>query len=229
MKEKVMESGKIVIYQTQDGQTSIDVTLDKNTVWLTQAQMVDLFESTKQNVSLHIKNIFKEGELDKNSTVKDSLTVQKEGKRTIKRTVEQFSLDVIISTGYRIKSWRGTQFRIWANKVLKEYLVQGYALNEKRLSEQSAQLDTLKQTVQAVEIIQELLDMNRNSEYLFLSYSKPWEPMCKNTMLVAIKRMGYNDRMTGHGFRSLALGLLKEKLDYFPRGRGQAACACSEK
>lgn len=142
-----MENGNIVIYQSLDGQTSIEVTLDQETVWLTQIQMAELFESTKQNISLHISNIFKEGELDKSSTVKESLTVQNEGKRKIKRKVEQYSLDVIISTGYRVKSLRGTQFRIWANQILMDYLAKGYVLNQKRLSEQAEQLGSLKQTV----------------------------------------------------------------------------------
>lgn len=142
-----MENNQIIIYQTPDGETSIDVTLDQDTVWLSQNQMAELFQSSKQNVSLHINNIFKEGELEKKSTVKDSLTVQNEGKRAIRRKIEQYSLDVIISVGYRIKSKRGTQFRIWANKILKEYLIKGYSLNEKKLVEQSQQFEALKQTV----------------------------------------------------------------------------------
>lgn len=107
-----MENNQIVIYQTPDGETLIDVTLEQDTVWLTQSQMTALFKSTKQNISLHLNNIFKEGELDRETTVKESLTVQKEGKRTVKRKAEQYSLDVIISVGYRVKSKRGTQFRI---------------------------------------------------------------------------------------------------------------------
>ncbi|ATL47385.1 cytochrome C biogenesis protein CycH [Chitinophaga caeni] len=142
-----MENNQIVIYQTPDGETSIDVALDQDTVWLTQSQMIELFQSSKQNISLHINNIFKDGELERERTVKESLTVQNEGKRAVKRKIEQYSLDVIISVGYRIKSIRGTQFRIWANKVLKEYLTQGYALNEKRLQEKSEQFEALKQTV----------------------------------------------------------------------------------
>lgn len=142
-----MTTEKIIIYQTPDGKASVDVTFDQDTAWLTQAQMADLFETTKQNISLHINNIFKEGELDKNSTVKESLTVQKEGKRAVQRKIEQYSLDVIISTGYRVKSLRGTQFRIWANKVLKEYLLEGYSINEKKLKEQTKQLDSLKRTM----------------------------------------------------------------------------------
>ena len=128
-----MGNDQIIIYQTEDGETSIDVTLDQDTVWLTQSQMIELFQSSKQNISLHINNIFKEGELEREATVKESLTVQNEGKRAVKRRIEQYSLDVIISVGYRVKSRRGTQFRIWASKILKEYLTKGYSLNEKRL------------------------------------------------------------------------------------------------
>lgn len=94
-----MENEKIIIYQTPDGQTSIDVILEQGTVWLTQVQMAELFESTRQNISLHINNIYKEGELSRDSTIKESLIVQKEGKRTVNRKVEQYSLDVIISAG----------------------------------------------------------------------------------------------------------------------------------
>ena len=116
-----MEENKIVIYQSEDGQTQIDVRLENETVWLTQAQMVELFQTTKQNVSLHVNNVFKEGELEQQSTVKEYLTVQQEGQRTVSRQVKYYNLDVIISVGYRVKSKRGTAFRIWANRILKEY------------------------------------------------------------------------------------------------------------
>jgi len=139
--------GDIVIYQTNDGKTSIDVKLEDQTVWLNQMQMVELFGLTKQNISLHINNIFKENELERSTTVKESLTVQEEGKRKVQRKIEYFSLDVIISVVYRVKSQRGTQFRIWANQVLKEYLTRGYAIDQKRFQEQSRQLEELKQTV----------------------------------------------------------------------------------
>lgn len=110
----------IIIYQTTDGKTKIDVKIDNDTVWLTQNQMVELFQTTKPNISMHIKNIFKEGELDENSTVKDFLMVQNEGGRQVSRNVAHYNLDVIISVGYRVKSLRGTQFRIWATQTLKE-------------------------------------------------------------------------------------------------------------
>ncbi|MBQ4376161.1 MAG: virulence protein RhuM/Fic/DOC family protein, partial [Bacteroidales bacterium] len=116
-------------------------------VWLTQAQMVELFQTTKQNVSLHLGNVYKEGELDRVSTVKDYLTVQTEGKRKVSRLVKYYNLDVIISVGYRVKSKRGTQFRIWANRVLKDYLVKGYVVNEKLRREQLSELRKLVQLV----------------------------------------------------------------------------------
>ena len=142
-----MEDKKIVIYQSPDGQTSIDVTLEQDTVWLTQAQIVDLFGSSKANISEHIKNIFKSNELENAATVRKIRTVRKEGNRKISREQEHYNLDMIISIGYRVNSLRGTQFRIWANKVLKDYLVKGYALNEQRLHEQTQQFNALKQTV----------------------------------------------------------------------------------
>lgn len=126
---------EIIIYQTQDGQTKIDVRLENETVWLTQNQMAELFQTTKQNVSSHIKNIFEEGELSENSTVKDYLTVQQEGNRKVSRNVSHYNLDVIISVGYRVKSLHGTQFRIWATQVLKEYMKKGFALNDDLLKQ----------------------------------------------------------------------------------------------
>ena len=107
-----MDNSEILLYQTEDGQTKIDVRLEDETVWLSQVQMAELFQTTKQNISLHIKNVFEEGELHKNATVKDYLTVQTEGKREVQRNLKIYNLDVIISVGYRVKSHRGTQFRI---------------------------------------------------------------------------------------------------------------------
>jgi len=145
--------GEIVIYQdNKKSEFQLEVRVDNETVWLSQNQMAELFESTKQNISLHINNIFKEGELTHDATVKEYLTVQKEGNRKIKRTISLFNLDVIISVGYRVKSQRGTQFRIWANKILKEYLLKGYAVNqrieriEKKLVEHEQKFDLLVKT-----------------------------------------------------------------------------------
>ena len=126
----MQQTGEIILYQPNEN-VQLEVRLEEETVWLTQQQMTMLFETTKQNVSLHINNIFKEEELSPISTVKEYLTVQQEGNRIIKRNQKYYNLDVIISVGYRVKSQRGTQFRIWANKVLKDYLLKGYALNQR--------------------------------------------------------------------------------------------------
>lgn len=147
--------GELVIYKTPEGDTQLNVKLKEETVWLHQAQMVKLFKSTKQNINLHINNIFKERELQKNSTVKEYLTVQKEGKRLVSRKIKHYNLDVIISVGYRVKSKRGTQFRIWANRLVKDYLIKGYALNEKRLIEQTS---LIKELEKALEIFSNVVD-----------------------------------------------------------------------
>jgi prophage maintenance system killer protein len=144
------ESAEIIIYQTPDGETSIDVTIVQDTVWLTAVQLSELFNNSRQNIGLHLKHIFEEGELDRGTTVRETSLLQREGKRTIQRSVEQYSLDVIISVGYRVKSKQGTDFRIWANKVLKAYLLKGYALNEKRLQEKTEQFESLKKAVSLI-------------------------------------------------------------------------------
>ena len=138
-----MEENKIVLYQTEDGQTRIDVRLENDTVWLTQAQMAELFGKTPQNITMHIRNAYSEGELDKSATCKEYLQVQTEGHRTVKRIQKFYDLDVIISVGYRVKSKRGTAFRIWARNVLKDYLIKGYAVNERMRKEQIGELRQL--------------------------------------------------------------------------------------
>ena len=139
------EDQKIVIYQTEDGQTQIDVRLENETVWLTQAQMAELFEKTPQNITMHIGNAYKEGELKKEATCKEYLQVQTEGKRKVSRKVKYYDLDVIISVGYRVHSKRGTAFRIWARKIIKDYLVKGYAINDRIRKDQIAELRQLVQ------------------------------------------------------------------------------------
>ena len=134
----------IAIYQTPDGETIIDVRLEGDTVWLSRMQIAQLLHTQPQNVSLHIGNIYREKELDETSTRKDFFLVQNEGNRKVSRLTKFYNLDVIISVGYRVKSQRGTQFRIWANKILKDYIIRGYAINHNAKAEQ---LDELKQTI----------------------------------------------------------------------------------
>ena len=152
--------GEILIYQTEDGHATIDVKLENNTIWLNQYQMADLFDTDSSSLTKHIKNIYSSGELSREATCAKIAQVQKEGSRTIKRDIEHYNLDLIISVGYRVNSLRGTQFRIWANEILKNYLVKGYAVNEKRLQEQSRQLEELKQTVKLLGNVVGSKDLN---------------------------------------------------------------------
>ena len=142
--------GEIVLYQPE-GEVRLEVRVENETVWLTQAQMAELFHATKQNISLHIANIFKEGELTKNRTVKEYLTVQQEGKRTISRKVLWYDLDVIISVGYRVKSIAGTRFRQWALTILKDYMLKGYAVNQRKIATDLQIADRLHEQRQLIE------------------------------------------------------------------------------
>jgi len=147
-----MLQGEIVIYKASEASGfQLEVRVEDETVWLSQAQMVELFDSTKQNISLHINNIFKEGELNHDATVKEYLTVQLEGKRKVKRKLAIYNLDVIISVGYRVKSQRGTQFRIWANKILKDYLLKGYAVTS-RIQQIETDINYLKTKVNDIDL-----------------------------------------------------------------------------
>ncbi len=127
------QNSQLILYQTEDGQTQVQVVMQGETVWLTQKEMADLFQRDKSVISRHIQNVFSEGELEPEATVAKIAIVQQEGNRTITREVEYYNLDVIISVGYRVKSHRGTQFRIWATGTLREFLVKGFVMNDERL------------------------------------------------------------------------------------------------
>lgn len=203
------EKDQVLLYQTVDGETQIEVTVEEETVWLTQLQMADLFGTTLQNVNTHIINIYKTNELEKNPTIKENLIVQKEGTRTIKRKTIQYSLDVIISVGYRVKSIRGVQFRIWANKILREYMLKGYVLDERRLNRQSKHLNTLKNTIQLIGKVNKKMQLTDNEYNSFLhllsDYSYALDVLDKydhrhlpeeNTSRVILYIPTYEDAMT---------------------------------
>lgn len=135
---------QIEIYQTKDGQTQIEVVFENESFWLSLQQISDLFSRDKSVVSRHINKIYREGELDRTATVAKNATVQIEGNRTVEREIEFYNLDVILSVGYRVNSKQGTQFRQWATQRLKDYLVQGYVINEKRLAQKQQEVQTLK-------------------------------------------------------------------------------------
>ena len=154
---------KIVIYQTEDGKTQLDVKLENETVWLTQAQMVQLFDSSKANVSEHIKHIYEDGELAADSTVRKFRTVQTEGKRQVGRNVTYYNLDLIISLGYRVNTKRGMQFRQWATSVLKDYLIKGYAINQRIREENYQQMVQLVRSMARTVKLQDLSKEVRNA------------------------------------------------------------------
>jgi hypothetical protein len=141
------KNSELLLYQSDDGTIKIQVRLEDNTVWLTQADMVELFQTTKQNISLHIKNIFDEGELDENSVVKEYLTTASDGKNY---RIKHYNLDVIISVGYRVKSLRGTQFRIWATERLREYLIKGFTMNDDLLKQGGGYFEELLERIRDI-------------------------------------------------------------------------------
>lgn len=149
-----MNKSEIQIYTTKDGKAEIEVQLDNETVWLNQYQLESLFETNRTSINRHISNIYKSGELEQESTCAKIAQVQKEGGRVIKRNIKYYNLDLIISVGYRVNSQRGTEFRIWASKVLKEHLINGFSLNQKFLAQQN---DKLRELQRSVKLIGEVL------------------------------------------------------------------------
>lgn len=142
-----MNNSEIQIFKSKDGKTEIQVKLENETVWLNQYQLESLFETNRTSINRHITNIYKLKELEEFSTCAKIAQVQQEGNRTIKRKVNYYNLDVIIAVGYRVNSFRGTEFRMWANRILKEYLIQGFSINEKLLSQQNEQLKELQNSI----------------------------------------------------------------------------------
>lgn len=166
----------LIIFKTEAENISVDVKLEHDTVWLNLNQLAQLFEKDKSVVSRHLKNIFKEEELDRNSTVANFATVQQEGGHEVKRNVEYYNLDAIISVGYRVNSKRGIQFRQWASRVLKDHLVQGYSLHQQRLYEKGMEdlkraMDLLSQTLQSQSLVHEV---GHHAIEIINRYAKTW-------------------------------------------------------
>ena len=134
-KNELQKINNFVIFKTDEGKINIDVFFENDTLWLTQKVIAELFGTTKQNISLHLQNIFKENELEQKATIKDFLTVQKEGDRDVSRKVEFYNLDAIIAVGYRVNSERATKFRIWATKILQEFIIKGFSMDDERLKQ----------------------------------------------------------------------------------------------
>jgi prophage maintenance system killer protein len=165
MRKTPMES-KIEIYNLSENQTEVQVRFDEDTVWLTQAQMAELFEKDVRTINEHIQNIYKTGELIRGATIRKFRIVRQEGKRKVSRNIDHFNLDMIISVGYRVNSVMGTRFRQWATQRLKDYLVQGYVINEKRLAQKQQEVEYLKTGIRILNrAIEEKMD-TENSELL---------------------------------------------------------------
>lgn len=168
------EYGEIIIYEAEE--SAVEVRFDRDTVWLTQRQMAELFDTSADNISLHLKNIYKDAELEENPTTEDYSAVQKEGKRQVRRTLTHYNLDAIISVGYRVNSKRGVRFRQWATSVLRDHFIKGYTVNEKRLAEKG-----LVEMEQAVALLSRTLnnhelisDEGKAVLDVITSYAKSW-------------------------------------------------------
>ena len=145
--------GQFLVYQTEDGKLKIDVRIEGETVWLTQPHMAELFQTTQQNISLHLQNIYAEGELERGATHKESLSVRQEGGRSVQRRMDLYNLDAIISVGYRVKSHIATRFRIWATQRLREYIVKGFVLDDERLKNPDQPFDYFEELTRRIQDI----------------------------------------------------------------------------
>jgi len=157
-----MTASNVTIYQLDDGRTEIHVKLENDTVWLSQKQMAELFDKDSDSIGLHLKKIFESGELMEAATTENFSVVQKEGQRNVKRIIKFYNLDAIISVGYRVNSKRGVLFRIWATQILKDYLVKGYSLNEKKLVQQNQLLIELQKSAKILADVLESNDLTRD-------------------------------------------------------------------
>ncbi len=169
--------GRILLYRTEDGRQRIEVRLEGGTVWLSQYLMAELFQTTVPNINLHIRNIYREEELLSEATIKEYLIVRREGSRQVKRPVNFYNLDVIISVGYRVRSHRGTQFRQWATERLREYIIKGFVLDDERLAEPGGidYFDELLDRIRAIRASEKRFYQKVRDIY---TLSRPWTQYC---------------------------------------------------
>ena len=176
MNDKFIGNEKnIIFYNDEDGNTKIEVLFENENVWLTQIALSKLFDTTRNNITLHISNIYKEAELEENSTSKDFLQVQTEGNRTVKRNVKVYNLDMIISIGFRVNSKKAIKFRTWANKIIKDYMVQGFALNDDRfMKARKSDQEYFKRLLERIKLIRtsERMFYQKNDNYIFFKINK---------------------------------------------------------
>ena len=170
-------NSEFIIYQNSEGNIKIDVRLEGKTVWLTQAQLCELFQKSKATISEHIKNVFEEAELDPLATIRKFRTVQQEGNRAVEREIEYYNLEIIISVGYRVKSPQGTQFRIWATQRLKEYIIKGFSLNDDRFKSGSSMnyFNELQVRIREIRISERFFYQKIKDIYTTSMDYEPWD------------------------------------------------------
>ena len=188
-----MDKNEIILYETSDHSVKLNVNTDGDTVWLSMDQLTDLFERDKSTISRHIRNVFKEGELERAATVAKFATVQTEGDREITRYIEYYNLDVIISVGYRVKSQRGVEFRKWANKILKDYIIKGYAVNNKRIEQIGEVIRIMKRAEKQLEVGQVLSVIEKFNAALDLLDDYDHQTMKKPTGSKAVYVLDYDE------------------------------------
>jgi len=188
-----MNKNEIILYETSDHSVKLNVNTDGDTVWLSMDQLTDLFERDKSTISRHIRNVFKEGELERAATVAKFATVQTEGDREITRYIEYYNLDVIISVGYRVKSQRGVEFRKWANKVLKDYIIKGYAVNNKRIEQIGEVIRIMKRAEKQLDVGQVLSVIEKFNAALDLLDDYDHQTMKKPTGSKAVYVLDYDE------------------------------------
>ncbi len=180
-----LENGELILYQTDDGQVKLDVRLYDESIWMSQLMMAELFQTTKQNIGQHIQNIFDEGELTSEATVKKFFTVQTEGSRQVRRSIEFYNLDMIISVGYRVKSLTATRFRIWATERLREYIVKGFTMDDERLKDPPVKGSSVRDYFS--EMLERIRDIRASEKRVYLrvreifAMAADYEPSDKET------------------------------------------------
>ena len=204
----------LILYTTEDGRSQIKLRTENQTVWLTQLEMAELFDATKQNISLHLKNLFEDGELDAAATVKESLTVQIEGSREVQRPITLYNLDAILAVGYRVRSLRGVQFRRWASTILKEYLLKGFAMDDERLKNPDGRPDHFDEMLERIRDIrasekrfyQKVRDLFAlSSDYEKTDHAtQVFFATVQNLLIFAVTRKTAAELITANGFPLLA-------------------------